>query len=320
MLNVDLIVIDGENDFCNSGKEPKDWPTPAGGMRPGALYVAGADVEAQNLAQFIRDLAVTGNNTVRHLLRKIRPTLDKHHPNDCAHHTAWKDSSGNTPPPFTIVSHDDVVNHRYTPRFAFGVWNGKIISAHEWALRYTEALAKRGRNPLCLWPEHCLIDTWGSCAYHPLQEAYNFWEKQTGQFIDWVTKGEWPFTEHYSAVEADVPDPTRRETQMNTELINAASTADMIVWSGWAGSHCLKWTALDAVNYFEPTDAEKKTGKRNEFVAKSVFIEDASAAVGNFPGGPDFAQWRRDFLDEVSSRGARVMKMAEVAKEIKAAA
>lgn len=315
---VDLFVIDGENDFLASGNEPDDWPMPAGGKRPGALCVKGADKEALLVANMIDACELPTRRG--HLISKIHPTLDAHHHNDGSHNESWRDQDGNTPPPFTIVTHEDVVAHRYTPVFPFGVWEGRTISAHEWALKYTKALRDKGRNPLCLWPVHCEIQTWGAQVYHPLQLAYDRWAKKTGGWIDFVTKGQWPWTEHYSAMMADVPDPTRDETQMNASLVNDAFGADVIIWTGWAGSHCLKWTALDAINYFEPSDQDKLLGKKNEFIAKSVFLEDACAAVANVPGGPDFAQWRRDFLDEVSSRGARVMTTHDIVKELKAAA
>lgn len=307
MRRIDLFVIDGQNDFCASGKEPANWPTPEGGKRAGALSVLGADEEANRVAKMIDDLQLDRR---RHAFSKIHATLDKHHVNDCAHNQAWRDNKGDVPPPFSIIPHDDVLQHKFLPAFAMGKWNGKPVSALDWALNYTEALAKRGRNPLCLWPEHCLIDSWGANVYHPLQEAYNRWERHTGSWINFISKGQNPFTEHYSAMVADVPDPTDRSTQMNSEVINDAANADTIVWCGWAGSHCLKWTALDAVNEFG------KTGK-NPFIEKSIFLEDACAAVPNPPGGPDFGQWRLDFLKEVVDRGGRVMKCAELVSELK---
>jgi nicotinamidase/pyrazinamidase len=316
---VDLFVIDGQNDFCASGNEPNDYPLPAGGKRPGALFVSGADKEGFAVAEMINALE-DANEPSKHLISKIHSTLDCHQVNDCAHNTAWRDREGKTPPPFTIVMHDDVKAQKYIPAFSMGVWEGRPISALDWALKYTKALYDLGRNPLCLWPEHCLIQSWGCSIYYPLQLAYNRWAKTTGRWPDYITKGQWPWTEHYSAMKADVPDPTRPETQMNAGVVNDAFGADLIVWCGWAGSHCLKWTALDAIDYFEPTDDEKKQGKKNEFIAKSVFLEDASAAVPNppGPGAPDFCQWRVDFLKNVKDRGARVMTIAELVKELKA--
>lgn len=310
MKRFDLFVIDGQNDFCASGKEPKDWPAPFGGHRAGALSVVGADEEAVRVANFINDLAVSGNK--KHLITKIHVSLDSHHVNDCAHNTVWRDKNGQIPNPFTIVTHQNIVNQDFFPVFTAGVFDGKRVSAYEWAEKYTSALDKKGRNPLCLWPEHCLIQSWGSSIYYPLQEAYNTWERLTGRWVNFITKGSYPFTEHYSAMGADVPDPSVRETGLNIGVINDASEADVVIWCGWAGSHCLKWTALDAINYFSSSG-------ENEFIRKSVFIEDACAAVQNPPGGPDFSQWRKDFLKEVVDRGGRVVKCKDLIAEIKAA-
>lgn len=301
---IDLFVIDGENDFCASGTEPDNWPWPYGGRRQGSLFVKGADKEAQAVGDFIKKN--------KGIISKIHATLDAHHKNDCAHHTAWKGRDGKSPGPFTLVSHDDVKKQILIPRFAFGVWHGTPIPSVDWALKYTDALAKNGRNVLTLWPEHCVIQTWGACTYWPLQEAYDAWCERNGGWIDWITKGQWPFTEHYSALLADVPDDTRKETQLNADVINDAFAADLIIWTGWAGSHCLKWTALDAVNMFG-------AGK-NPFLEKSIFASDASAPVPNppFPNAPNFEQWRIDFLNEVKNRGARVMTLAEISAEIAA--
>lgn len=295
-LRVDLFVIDGQNDFLARGDESDSFPWPAGGKRRGALYVEGADKEALRVRDMILRLVNKSGNG--HRIAKLHATIDSHHRNDGSHNTAWKDASGNNPPPFTIVTHADVVAQKYVPRFAIGVWEGKVVPSFQWALNYTKALEANGRCPLCLWPPHCEIGTWGQNIYQPLQEAYNYWCEKTNGWVDFISKGHWVWTEHYSAMQADVPDPTRPETQLNIPTINDANQADKIVWCGWAGSHCLRWTALDAINHFGAGE--------NEFIKKSVFLEDASAAVGNIPGGPDFAAWRREFLDEVQKRGAEI--------------
>jgi nicotinamidase/pyrazinamidase len=290
-MRIDCIIIDGENDFLASGKEP--WNTE---KRMGSLYVAGADQEALTVASLIDHLALPEV--------KLHATLDAHHLNDCAHNTSWKGPDGTSPPPFTMVTHDDVVKQRWVPVLAAGVWEGDShISAYQWALNYTKALEVRGRNPLILWPPHCVIGEWGSCVYQPLADAYRRWCEKTHRWISYITKGQWPWTEHYSAIVADVPDSTRPETQLNTDLIRNVNEAELVVWTGWAGSHCLKWTALDAVNFF---------GKgENEFLQKSVFLSDCCAAVGDQPGSTLFADWRKEFLDEVQQRGAAVKTAAE---------
>lgn len=303
---VDLFVVDGQNDFLASGNEPKDWPWPEGGPRRGALYVENADKEGVLVANMIDRLA-DPKVPSGHKISKIHPTLDQHHQNDGSHNIAWKGPDGKSPPPFTIVSHQDVMLQRWVPRFSIGIWEGKAIPSYQWALKYTEALEKNGRAALCLWPVHCPIGGWGSSVYHPLMQAYNRWCETTGGWIDWISKGHWPWSEHYSAMQADVPDPSRPETQLNVAVIQDAMEADIIAWTGWAGSHCLRYTALDAVNYF---------GKgENQFIKKSVFFEDASAAVSDIPGAPfKFSDWRKEFLDEVAKRGATVTRTTEFLK------
>lgn len=305
MKKIDLFVIDGQNSFCASGKEPKDWPAPAGGHRAGELYVEGADLEAVRVADMIKRLR-DPNHQNGHKLNNLRVSLDSHHRNDGSHNTSWKGPDGKSPPPFTIVSNEDVRNQKWLPRFPFGVWQGKICSSYDWALKYTEALESNGRCPLCLWPVHCEIGTWGQCIYYPLLLAYNDWCEVTGRWIEPITKGDWVWTEHYSALKADVPDPTVPKTGMNTEVVQSAMEADLIVWCGWAGSHCLRWTALDAINNFGAGS--------NEFIRKCVFLEDASAPVPNPPGGPNFKQWRLDFLDEVAKRGGTITTTTEFLK------
>lgn len=292
MKRIDLFVIDGQNDFCASGNEPDGYPTPAGGKQRGALFVEGADKEAALVGGMISRL--------QGRIAKIHATLDSHHRNDGSHNISWKGPDGASPPPFTIVTHQDVADQKWVPRFSIGLWEGKAIPSLQWALKYTKALETSGRCPLCLWPPHCQIGTWGQGIYHPLQKAYDEWCAATNQWIDFISKGHWPWTEHYSGLRADVPDPTRPETQMNVAVVQDAFEADQIAWTGWAGSHCLRWTALDAANYFGTTG-------ENEFLKKSVFFEDASAAVPDIPGAPvKFSEWRREFLDEVSKRGATI--------------
>jgi nicotinamidase-related amidase len=309
-MRVDLFVIDGQNDFCAAGTEPDDFPWPMGGKRQGSLYVQDADKEAVLVADMLdrlADPAVQGG----HKINKIHATLDSHHKKDGAHHTVWKNGqTGQVADPFTIVSHQDVLDQKFVPTFALGVFDGQVMTALDWAKKYTKALEENGRNPLCLWPPHCEIGKWGSQVYQPLADAYDRWCDSTNSWIDFITKGAWAWSEHYSAMKADVPDPSRSETQMNAGVVNDAMSADIIVWAGWAGSHCTRWTAKDAVENFDPRDDKGNVvpDPDNAFVKKSVFLEDACAPVVS----PDpaatkmFAEWREEFLNDMSKRGATI--------------
>lgn len=291
-MRVDAVIIDGQNDFLDVN---------------GSLCVAGANKEAEDVKTMIMDDLG--------MFDMIHASLDEHHRNDGSHNIHWRDRNNNIVPPYTIVSHDDVQSQKLRPSFRFGVWEGQTVPARQWALNYTQALSEKGRAPLCLWPVHCQIGTWGQNIYKPLLEAYDAWCESTGGWIDFISKGTWAWTEHYSALKADVPDSTQPMTQLNSAVINNVAGADKVVWLGWAGSHCLPWTARDGVDEFEPTDAEKANGAVNEFIKKCIFLENACAPVPNPPGGvPDFVQDRRNFLDEMESRGATISTTTEVKK------
>lgn len=282
-MRIDLFIIDGQNDFCDPN---------------GSLYVQNADKEVQKIADMLARLA-DPNISTGHKISKIHATLDSHHRLDGAHNISWKDgTTGKEVPPFTIVSHQDILDQKYIPAFYMGVWEGKVIPSLEWAKNYTKALEDYGRNPLCLWPPHCEIGTPGQCIHPVLNKAYNNWCDITKGWINFITKGSWVWTEHYSAIKADVPDPTRPETQLNAAVVNDAANADIVLWGGWASSHCLRWTAKDAVDMFGKKD--------NEFVKKSVFLTDVAAHVVS----PDqsltdlFIQWKEEFFQEMKDRGA----------------
>lgn len=287
MKRVDLFVVDGLNDFCASGNEP--WNTE---KRRAALFVEKADEEAVLVAEMIKRLTPAGGASK---LMKVHAFCDEHHDNDIAHPGFWKLPDGSQPPPFTgPVTLTDIESHRLSPRL--DALRPKVID-------YVKKLEKRGRNPLIIWPPHCLFKGWGANMYPPLADAFAHWCKVTGGWINYIDKGRFPLTEHYGGFEADVPDDSHPETKFNTRLVPDLESADIVVWAGWAGSHCLKWTASDGINYFtDPNDGS------NDLVKKSVFFEDASAPVVSPDAGQTklFAQWRQEFLDEMDKRGATI--------------
>lgn len=288
MKRVDLIIIDGQNDFLCPPPGPGETFVPG---KHGALSVAGADQEAERLAAMI--------NRLGRKISKIHATLDSHHPIHIAHPIFWKDEHGNHPDPFTIISADDVRQGRWTCTL-LGYYNSdKKITFQDKALSYVEILEKNGRYPLCIWPPHCLIGTPGHNVYGPLFEAYNAWiEDQNAGFVNYVIKGDWPFTEHYSAIQADVPDPAVPKTQINADLLKDMAEADIVVWAGWAGSHCLANTGRDAVNYFGQGE--------NPFIKKSVLLTDVCAPVGDLPGSTMFHDMRENFIKEMDQRGMQL--------------
>lgn len=263
MQNVHLLVIDPQYDFCSPS---------------GELSVPGADADMSRLSTFVK--------RAQDKLSAIHVTLDSHHVIDIAHPGFWVDFDGRSPNPFTIISVQDVKD---------GVWRTTKPSLQKRATDYVEALEANGRYPLCIWPPHCLIGSPGHAVMEPLFNELKTWELARFRSVDYVTKGSNPFTEHYSAVQADVPDPADPSTQLNTRLVQILQDADEILVAGEASSHCLANTVTDIANAFGD----------DSYVSKITLLEDATSPV------PTFESMTEKFVKDMTARGMKTCKTAE---------
>jgi nicotinamidase/pyrazinamidase len=114
--------------------------------------------------------------------------------------------------------------------------------------------------------------------------------------VDYVTKGSNIYTEHYSAVQADVPDPQDPSTMLNTRLIQTLEQADMIALCGEAINFCVANTVRDIANNF---------GEEN--IKKFVLLTDATSPVP----GKDFEPLTDSFMKEMTKRGMKVSTTKE---------
>jgi len=115
------------------------------------------------------------------------------------------------------------------------------------------------------------------------------WEKKQIAMVDYVTKGSNFKTEHYSAVQADVPDPEDPSTMLNTTLIQTLQQADIIALAGEASSHCLKFSVEDIADTFDEIH-----------IKKMVLLTDCCSPV------PGFEKQAADFIDQMTGRGMQV--------------
>ena len=92
------------------------------------------------------------------------------------------------------------------------------------ALEHVTSLERGGRYTLCIWPYHSLIGSEGHAVKPALFDALRTWEAQF-RIVDYISKGSNVFTEHYSAIRAEVPDPEDPGTQVNQALIDKRSDA-----------------------------------------------------------------------------------------------
>ena len=220
-----LLIIDPQNDFCDL---PASWrpldPLTGGPVAP-ALPVAGAHADMQRTAAFIRAAGAS--------LDDITITLDSHHHVDIAHPTFWHMADGGEVTPFTTITAAQVRAGAFQPRDP---------AALPRTLAYLDELESRGRYTLMVWPVHCEIGSWGHGVHADVRAAYNAWERTTLRGVRKITKGENAWTEHYSAIQAEVPDAADEHTQLNTALLADLDRAGLLLIAGEASSHCVRAT------------------------------------------------------------------------------
>lgn len=268
MSNIHLVTIDPQIDFHPGG----------------ALPVEGADKDADRLARMIRDHG--------HKLTDWHITFDLHNRIDIGHPLMWVNSKGKHPDPFTQITASDLKDGVYRP--VYEPWEGYFVD-------YTKKLEEKQRYPMMVWPEHCLIGHPGSTLYPPVLEAMLFWEESEKAIVDKVTKGLNPFTEHYSALKAEVPFTGRADkgingdpaTQVNMKFISALKEADVVLYSGQALSHCVRYTFEDTLAEFGIDNARKL-----------YLLEDLSSCV--ISPVVDFVKLTDEFLQDALNKGANV--------------
>ena len=288
-----LLIIDPQNDFCDL---PPDWcpvdPLSGQAIAP-ALPVSGAHADMLRLADLIRQ----GTDGIS----AITLTLDAHHRFDIAHQTFWQTGAGDTSgmsgagntsgaggpvAPFTSITAAQVRD---------GIFAPKDPAMLPRALAYLDALEQRARYTLMVWPVHCEIGSWGQALHPALKAACNDWEERHLSVAQKVSKGSNPWTEHYSALQAEVPDADDAATQLNRTLIADLDRADVILIGGEASSHCVRATT-------EHLADNLPSGQRS----KIVLLTDCMSPVGGFE-----AQ-QRDFLADMARRGVRLATSAEM--------
>ncbi len=230
--SIQLLAIDPQNDFCDL---PADWqgrdPVAGRTVAP-SLPVAGAHADLQRLAGWLRREGAR--------VDAVTVTLDSHQRYDVAHPGFWRTGAGGDVAPFTPITAAQVRAGDFVPRDA---------AALERVLAYLDALEAQGRYTLMVWPVHCEVGSWGHGVHAGLLQACAAWQAQRGRAVRNVFKGLNPWTEHYSAIQAEVPDPADPDTALNTRLLDALGQADLLVVAGEAGSHCVRATTEHLVQH-----------------------------------------------------------------------
>lgn len=260
-MSTHLLIIDPQVDFMD--------------LDGSTLPVQGANADMQRLADFI--------DTHGARIDRITVTLDTHELRDIGHPVFWRMADGRPPAPFSPVSVEDVEQGRI---------DAAEPSLRDYVRRYLRALKSGNRYGHMIWPVHCQIGSPGHAIHPAVLRAVNAWETRTGTPAHRVLKGQNRFTEHYSAVRAEVVDPRDPATDTNRELVASVIGASRTLVAGEALSHCVKATVEDLVG---------------EMPSASSFtlLTDAMSPVGGFE------TQGRAFLQQMADKGARLCTLAE---------
>lgn len=262
-----LLIIDPQNDFCDI---------------PGAsLPVAGAVADMRRVAALIHEHSEA--------IDAITVTLDTHQRLDIAHPGFWQRGDGGAVAPFTPITAAQLRAGEFTPRDP---------AATPRALAYVDELEARGRYTLMVWPVHCEIGSWGHNVHAELHAALVAWQLQRQRNVEYVFKGTNPWTEHYSALQAEVPDTDDPGTQLNLPLITRLDRAERLLIAGEASSHCVKATVEHLALYLP-------SGRLD----KLVLLSDCMSPVGGFEAEA------RDFIAAMERQGLRLTSSAALLEQ-----
>lgn len=266
-----LLIIDPQNDFCDL---PDNWipaPTQSSAQVAPVLPVAGAHNDMLRLSAWIE--ANSAN------LAQITVTLDSHQSYDIAHPAFWQKRDDTAVSPFTQITAAQVRAGDFAPR------NSAEL---ERTLAYLDQLEAQGSYTLMVWPMHCEIGSWGHGVHAAVLKAYRQWEERQLRAAHHVFKGMNPWTEHYSAIRAEVPDALDPETDLNTALLARLRDSDVLVIAGEASSHCVRATTEHIVENWGSAD-----------FSRIVLLTDCMSPVGGFESA------HREFLQRMQAIGVR---------------
>jgi len=213
---VHLVIIDMQIDFCHP---------------EGSLFVPGAPDDVRRLTEFIFTHAPH--------ISKITCTLDSHFPFQIFHPSWWVDAEGNRPAPFTIITAEDVDKD---------IWRPGIM--REYSLNYVRELEEKGQKQLTIWPYHVLVGSPGNALDPSLWSAIMWHALARRTQPSWIPKGMVPQTEHYSAVQPELPVRTHPQGGKNKTFLESVAKADVVLVAGEAESHCVVETLEDIVAEF----------------------------------------------------------------------
>ena len=248
-----------------------------------ALPVAGATDDAKRIAKFLTKFADQ--------FTSLFFTQDSHHELDIAHPRWWKKADGSFVDPFTAILPADLQSGRYYPAVHPSL-----------SVKYVNDLTAQGEYIHFIWPVHCQIGTAGHAFQSDISDAIANFERVTGRWANFVTKGSNPFTEHFGAFRANIPQANDPSTQVNQVLLQQLQTLDVLYFTGEARSHCVA------------NSLRQLCDEAPSLVSKLVILTDGMSDVIGLPA--DFYVGVQAIYDRAKQLGAQFGKTTDFTTSI----
>ena len=279
-----LFLIDLQNTFCIPDFE---------------LFVAGrsgrgAVDDCINICEFIY-------TNLSHIT-EIVITMDTHQTVQIFHSIFFKDPEGRHPEPYTIITRDDVIGGRWKIAeeciYALGI---EKDYGDRFLLHYIERLKEMGKYQLTIWPYHGMLGGIGHALVPSLEEAIFFHSLCRYSQPLFRLKGNYPLTEFYSALRAEVTDDHEGKNiaEEDQSLFEHLLSFDAIIIAGEAKSHCVAWTVEDLL--------EKLRDRDPSLTRKIYLLEDCASPVV-IPEVVDYTDQADSAFKRFESMGAHIVK------------
>lgn len=260
---VALLVVDCQNTFCTPGFE---------------LYVPGAPDDSRRLCELLyRSLDV---------ITEVVVTLDTHQAFQIFHAAWLADGDGRHPPPYTVVSREEV---------EAGRWHAAAARHERHLLEYTRELEAGGKYRLTVWPYHAMLGGIGHALVSSVEEAVFYHALARSMPTRFEVKGFEPLTEHYSVFGPEVP---AGSASRNDALVEHLRGFDAVLVAGQAKSHCVAWTIDDLLRGL------------GDLASRVYLLEDCTSPVV-VPGVADYTEEADAAVRRFAEAGMHVVRSTE---------
>lgn len=263
-FRVALALVDMQNTFCIPGYE----------LFVGGRSGAGAVDDSRRLSEFIY------HNLGR--ISQVVVTMDTHQAMQVFHAIYLVNQQGEHPAPNTLISVDDIESGvwKFNQAIAAGIGISPEYGQNQ-LVHYARELKRQGKYDLTIWPYHAMLGGIGHAIVPLVEEAIFFHTIARQSQPLFLTKGDNPLTEFYSAIGPEVlaDDQGKPIARKNNTLLDLVMEFDLVVIAGEAKSHCVAFTISDLLAEIQAQDSR--------LVEKVYLLDDCSTPVV-IPGVLDY--------------------------------